>query len=371
MSLILNLDGAPGKNEDPILSLLRAMSGAALQSAIPNLSAALAAYRAPRAHIPIVAAVKGGGSCYLASFTRIYMDGAADELGSAKSALLRLFAPGVSIGGYAARAMGMDDIVTVNNNLHPTCHVGDWRGLNVHDMTAALIAHYPRDAIWVRGLNDRFHGGELSRLKAAGYIVAPSRPVDIFDSTGSGWKITRHLREDLNKLNRLPGLTPFAGGQLAKADFVTMERLSRSATVERHGNLMPHYKAPFFQACASWPDCLLVGLRDGRGRLRGFATIIQGADRLTCGTLGYDLADERARLIYPALMAMTMNEAIKTKRPFNIGYGAADFKRRRGTSQAMEMNAFYVGHLPAARRSLWQAVTAAMATLAGPVMKRL
>lgn len=356
---------------DPMLAFLSALAEEGLPAAIPNLSASLAAYKAPGVVIPLVRSIKGGGLCYLASFTRMYMDGAADELGASGSTLLRLFAPGVSIGGHAARALGMDDLVTVNNNLHPTCHVGDWSRLDIPEMTQALVEKHPNDAIWVRGLTDRWHANELQRLKSVGYDLAPSRPVDIFDPTQPDWKITRHLREDLNKLNRLPGLTPFVGGTFSKADFAAMERLTHSATVDRHSSLMPHYKAPFFQACAAWPDCRFVGLRDARRRLRAFATIVSGPDRLTCGTLGYDLADEKARLIYPALIAMTMKEAIEAKRPFNIGYGAAEFKRRRGTVQAMETNAFYVRHLPMTKRRLWQTVTSAMAALAGPVMKRL
>lgn len=222
-----------------------------------------------------------------------------------------------------------------------------------------------------RGLTDRLHAGELSRLKDAGYVIAPSRPIFILDATEQGWKMARHLREDVNKLERLPGMRPFVSGSLTEADFTTMARLSQSATVERHSPLMPQYGAPFFRACAGWRDCLFVGLRDASGTLRGFATIVADERRFTCGTLGYDLADEQARRIYPALIALTMQQAIEARRPFNLGYGAADFKRRRGAVVAMEMNAFYLRHLGGLKRAAWQSTTAAMSALAGAVVKRL
>jgi len=301
----------------------------------------------------------------------MYMDGAADELGGAASAMLRLFAPGVAAGGHAARALGMDDLVTIGNNLHPTSHADDWSRVDIPAMTKVLIDAFPNRALWVRGLTDRLHAGELARLREAGYMIAPSRPVLVFDPTVPGWKMTRHLREDMNRARRVPGLQAFAGGPFAEADFAAMARLSDSATVERHSPLMPQYRAPFFQAAAAWDACRIVGLRNHAGALCGFATMIVGGGAMTCGTLGYDLADEQARRIYPALIALTMNEAIDARLPFNLGYGADDFKRRRGAVQAMEMNAFYLRHLGGLKRAAWEATLRAMAALAGPVMKRL
>lgn len=356
---------------DGTLGFFAALAKVGLDAAIPNLSARLGAITAPDTVLPFVVGIDGGGACYLASFTRMYMDGAADELGGSNSALLKLFAPGVAVGGHAARALGMDDVVIVGNNLYPTSHLGDWSALDIGDMTAALIAKYPRHAIWVRGLTDRLHAEEIARLKRQDYVIAPSRPVEILDPTAPDWKIARNLRRDLKKLERLSGLKPFSGGSFSGADFSAMEHLSRSATVERHSTLMPHYAAEFFRACAQWPANRFVGLRDESGKLRGFATIVLGRRTITCGTLGYDLDEAEARQIYPSLIALTMEQAILERRPFNIGYGAADFKRLRGTLPALEMNAFYVRHLPALKRSLWQTTLAAMSALAGPVMRRL
>ncbi len=356
---------------DGALGFFAGLATLGLKAAIPNLNAKLGAIVGPKTALPYVVSVDGGGLCYLAGFTRMYMDGAADELGSSGNTLLRLFAPSVAVSGHAARALGMDDVVTVNNNLHSTCHVGDWSGLDIGAMTAALIAKYPRHAIWVRGLNDRLHADELARLKVQDYVVAPSRPVEILDPTVPDWKIASNLKKDFKKLDRLPDMKPIVGGPFSDADFAAMERFCRSATVERHSKLMPHYTAAFFRACAAWPDCHFVGLRDSAGALRGFATMFYGATRITCGTLGYDLNDEHARPIYPALSGMEMQQAIEAKLPFNIGYGATEFKRVRGTTPALELNAFYIRHLPIVKRNLWQATLSAMGQLAGAVMKRL
>jgi len=356
---------------DGTLGFFAALTKLGLKAAIPNLSAQLGAVVGPHAAVPFVVSIAGGGACYLSSFTRMYMDGAAQEFAASRNMLLRIFAPGLAVSGHAARALGMDDIVTVSNNLHSTSHIGDWSGLDSAAMTAALVAKYPRHAIWVRGLIDRLHPQELALLKAEGYVVAPSRPVEVLDPTPADWKIASNLRKDLKKIDRLPNLKPFVGGPFSDADFAAMERFCRSATVERHGILMPHYTSEFFRACAAWADCRFVGLRGAAGELRGFATMIMGSNRITCGTLGYDLNDQHARPIYPALNALEMEQAISARRPFNIGYGAAEFKRVRGTSPAIEMNAFHVRHLPGAKRSLWQTSISAMAGLAGPVMKRL
>jgi hypothetical protein len=134
---------------------------------------------------------------------------------------------------------------------------------------------------------------------------------------------------------------------------------------------MPHYTAEFFRACAGWADCRVDGLRDDAGNLHGFATMIIGPERITCGSMGYDLDGEHAQQIYRALNALQMQHAIALKRPYNVGYGATAFKRLRGTEPAMETNAFYVRHLPMVKRSMWQTSLKAMSGLADSVMKRL
>jgi hypothetical protein len=259
----------------------------------------------------------------------------------------------------------------VNNYLHPTSHVGDWSSLDVKDMTDAVVAAFPDQAIWVRGLTDYLHSSDLERLKTLGYAVAPSRPVELADPRRPDWKTKPNLRKDLNRLSRLPGLTPFVGGPFGEADFAEMERLCRSATVVRHGALMPQYTAAFFRACATWPACLFVGLRDDSGTIRGFATLISDERAMTAGTIGHEVGDPAARPIYPSLVALAMKVCIAKGKPFNVGYGAARLKRERGTRPVIEFNAFYVRHLNGATRALWYATIAAMSRLAGPVMARL
>lgn len=358
---------------EPTLRFFAALWKHGLKSAIPNLSARLGAVIGPKGAVPIVVSIDGGGLCYLASFTRMYMDGAADELGASGSTVLRLFAPGVAVGGHAARAFGMDEIVIVDNNLYPTSDIGDWSELEIGAMTKALIETYPRRAIWVRGLTDRLHGAEIDRLKENGFVVAPSRPVEILDPTPANWKAPTNIRKDLTRLNRVPNVKVHIGGPFNDADFAAMERLSHSATVERHSALMPHYGAAFFRASSEWSDCRFVVLRDERsGALRGFVSMITGPKRITCGTLGYDATDEEhGQRLYRALISFEIEQAMQARCPLNIGYGATALKRLRGTTPALEMNAFYISHLPVLRRRLWQTTLAAMSALAGPVINRL
>ncbi|MBI1211646.1 MAG: hypothetical protein GC190_09300 [Alphaproteobacteria bacterium] len=363
---------APGdETESGVSGFFAALTRIGVSKAIPNLKARLGAIVGAGTTLPYVVSVDGGGRGYVGSFTRMYMDGAADELGSSKNALLRLAAPGVAVSGHAARALGMDEIVTVNNNLHSTVHVPDWTGIDIGAMTAALIAKYPRHAIWVRGMTDRLNADDLARLKAQDYVIAPSRPVEILDPSAPDYKVSSNLKKDFKRLERIPGMTSFIGGAFSDTDFAAMERFCHSATVERHTKLLPNYTAAFFAACAAWSDCRILGLRDDGGALRGFATLIIGPTRITCGTLGYDMDAPDAKPIYPALSGMEMREAINARLPFNIGYGAVDFKRVRGTVPAMETNAFYIRHLPAVRRRLWATTLSAMSSMAGAVLKRL
>jgi hypothetical protein len=362
----------PPEQSDGIIGFFAALTKTGVSTAIPNLKARLGAVvDASGATLPYVISVDGGGRGYVGSFTRMYMDGAADELGSSKSALLRFAAPGVALGGHTARAFKMDDVVTINNNLHSTVHVPEWDGIDIGEMTAALIAKYPRHAIWVRGMTEHSNAADLARLKANDYVIAPSRPVEVLDPSAPDYKVSSNLKKDFKKLERVPGMHTFIGGRFNDADFDAMQRFCHSATVERHTKLLPNYTAEFFRACAAWSDCRILGLRDDNGTLRGFATLIVGRTRITCGTLGYDMTADDAKPIYPALSGMEMREAINARLPFNIGYGAVDFKRVRGTIPTMEMNAFYIRHLPAVRRRLWQATLSAMSNMAGAVLKRL
>jgi hypothetical protein len=354
------------------LAFFAALAKAGVGNVVTNLNAKLGCILSGSATLPYAVSVDGGGRGYVGSFTRMYMDGAADALGASKSIALRVAAPGVALSGSVARSLGMDDVVTINNNLHTTMHVPDWNDVDIGEMTAALIAKYPRHAIWVRGMVDCMNAAELDRLMRHDYVIAPSRPVEILDPRAPDYKISSNLKKDFKKLERIPGMKPFVAGSFNDADFEAMARFCHSATVERHTKLLPDYTPEFFRACTAWPDCRTVGLRDeASGALRGFATLMIAPKRITCGTLGYDMQADDAKPIYPALSGMEMREAINAHLPFNIGYGAVEFKRVRGTVPAMEMNAFYIRHLPAVRRRLWRATLAAMISMAGAVIKRL
>jgi hypothetical protein len=342
-----------------------------LPVAIPNLSARLGTASIDGQTIPFLVSVGGGGRCYLASFTRTFVDGGADALAKSSSRALKLLAPAINLGGPFTRVLGLDEHIVLNSTLFATCRADNWAGLDIAAMTQAFAGRYPAQALWVRGLVDRLHGDLLKRLDAQGYLLVPARPVEVLDPTPADWKASSNLRKDIKKLGRLESLTPFVGGPFGAADFETMARLCRLATVERHSALMPHYSAAFFEACAGWADCRIVGLRDTSGAIRGFANVVVGQDMIACGTIGYDLQDERAREIYPALNTLEMQQAIELRRPYNIGFGATEYKRVRGAVAAMEMGAFYLRHLPALRRHAWQTALATVRTMAGAVAKRL
>lgn len=350
--------------------LFAALAHDGLQAAIPNVSAVMGMAATDTHRIPFLVSTQGGGECYLASFTRTHVDGAAQALAGSDRFWLRALAPGFRLAGPLLRSLAMDDLVIVNANLFPTCTVDDWGNADVPAMIEAMTRRYPSHAIWVRGLTDRVHGRLLERLAAEGFAITPSRPVEIFDPAPP-WKATRQLRLDLNRLERLPGLRPFVGGPFPEEDFEAMSRLCRLATVDRHGHLMPQYTAAFFKACSTWPACLTVGLREPSGTLRAFANLIVGRDMIGCGTIGYDAEDEQAKGVYPALMALAIRQAAEMGLPFSIGYGATRFKRARGTQAAMEMGAFYIAHLTRRRRLSWRAMLAVMKRAAGPIGRRL
>src|SRR6185295_11378537 len=94
---------------DSTLIFLADLARIGLQKAIPNLNGKLGAVIGPNAAVPYIASNAGGGRGYLDSFTRMYMDGAADELASSKSRLLRLASPVAALSGGVARSFGMDD----------------------------------------------------------------------------------------------------------------------------------------------------------------------------------------------------------------------------------------------------------------------
>lgn len=362
-----SVSGCEGGQTDLFASLARE----GLQAAVPNVSAVMGMVTTDAHRIPFLVSTDGGGPCYLASFTRTYIDGAADVLAKSSSPALKFLAPGVLLAGPVTRAMGLDELVIVNSNLFATCVVEDWSDVDVAAMTEAFTGRYPTRAIWVRGAIDQLHGRLLEQLRAQGFMIVPSRPVEILDPTLPQWKPSSNLRKDFKKLARIAGLQAFVGGPFSAADFQTMARLCRLATVERHSPLMPQYSAAFFEACAAWPDCRIIGLREPSGKLHAFANVVVGRDMVACGTSGYDPADEQARKIYSALATLEMQQAIELRRPFNFGFGATQYKRLRGTEPAMEMGAFYVRHLPTLRRHAWQTTLGAIGAAAGPVARRL
>jgi hypothetical protein len=366
--------GALSTNEcqTNILKFFEGIARSGLGTAISNMSARLGGVVGPNASVPYLLASSGSDSCYLSSFTRLFMDGAAQEFAVGDNALLKLSCHPLRLSGRILRGLGLDDLVIVNSNLYSTCHVEDWPAADMSRVTAALIEMYPANAIWVRGLIDRFHQDDLTRLEQEGYLVSPARPVEILDASELDWKVPSNLKKDLKKIHKIQGAKPFVGGAFSDDDFEVMAGLCRKTTVDAHSTLMPQYTPEFFRACAHWDDCRFVGFRSiATGQIVGFATLITGSKVYTCGTLGFDSAGPHARLFYPALSALEMQQAVEARRPFNLGFGAVEFKRFRGTRSAVEMNALYVRHLPRLKRQMWTAIMAATRAAAGPVMRRL
>jgi hypothetical protein len=266
------------------------------------------------------------------------------------------------------RAAQFDRAVTINNWLLSTNLYPNDASPCVERMRDAAIAVAPTHAVWLRSLNARHNAAWLSAAKRAGFELIPSRQVYLIDEPRDAIRRHANLQRDMRLLDRT-SLVRSRGG-FESQDYVTMAKLYAQLYLDKYSHLNPQYTAAFLQAWHRAGLLEIEAVRDESGRMCAVVGTFALENTVTAPIVGYDTALPQDLGLYRMLMASVVAAAIERRRCINFSAGAAQFKRLRGATAAIEYSAVYSAHLSKSRRRAIGVVRAIAERVGVPFMKK-
>lgn len=260
-------------------------------------------------------------------------------------------------------------LVCVNNWMLSTNLYPQWNGEGVDELTRQLIARYPTHAVAFRSLNETTNRELLARLRAAGYLLAPSRQVYFLDGAATDWRKKQDVERDRSLLkNTAYRVVPH--DELTAADAPRMEHLYRLLYIEKYSPYNPQFTAVMLDECRQRGILRFAGLRTADGRLDGIVGWFERGGVMTVPIVGYDTALPQELGLYRLLTALVMREAAERKVLMNMSSGAAEFKRLRGARPELEYTAVYGPHLSWPRRAMWRTLAWLLTNVGAPILRK-
>ncbi|HYD88082.1 MAG TPA: hypothetical protein VEA80_11445 [Vitreimonas sp.] len=269
--------------------------------------------------------------------------------------------------GAALRRAQINRVVHVNNWMLSTNLHGCWRGEEVGAIRTLLTERFPAHALCVRSLNRWSDPDLCARFEADGWRLLPARQIYVTDDLAAEWAPRRDTRRDLALLERSPYRRDDLH-ELRPGDAQRIADLYALLYLDRYSQLNPAFTADFIDLTHRAGLFTYRGFRDGNGALATVVGCFIRGGVLTTPIVGYDTArppeEGLYRLCSLALAQMAMERGLK----LNGSAGAASFKRNRGARAVIEYSAYYVRHLPLARRSAIAALEQLLNRIALPIM---
>ncbi|WP_437579605.1 hypothetical protein [Sorangium sp. So ce887] len=267
----------------------------------------------------------------------------------------------VGLLGRVVTRAGFNRCVSINNWLLTTSPQNQLTRDELATLTAGLCRLFPEHALVMRAVDPREITAEAV-IAACGYRLIAHRPVHEWDPTRIA-RLSANQRAAVRKDLALFHDGPFSvrePKELAPAEAQRVAWLYHALYIGKHSRLNACFNAGFFHAVTSTgmsPIALLE--RKDTGELVAFVTYFEDPGRLVSSLVGYDPQLPRNSFpCYRMALAFTFRLSIERRKPLFLSTGAASIKRRRGSYEWMEHEAYFVQHLPRTRQLAWDAMAA-------------
>ena len=336
---------------------------------IANAHTELQVLRVDEAILPITLAQFHPANSYVCSPYAHYVAYGQEEFATLRNppleALLRLlFRP---LGWYFRRAR-LDEVVYVNNwllstNLYPA--------LTAEQVSAALrflVEAFPDRAIAFRSVDAEHNPVVYQALQAAGCRMIFSRSIYYQDVPSAHVQRRQHYRRDLKHFERTP-YTVVDGADLGLGDAARIVALYNDLYLRKYSYYNPQFTEAFITLCLQ-ERLLVIKAFEHTGRLDGVLGYFVRRGLLTPPLFGYDTCLPQSLGLYRLISTLTSLEGQRQGALVHFSAGVGAFKRARGGVNAIEYNAVYDAHLPAARRRPWALLHALMDRVAVPLIQK-
>jgi hypothetical protein len=236
-------------------------------------------------------------------------------------------------------------------------------------MTKSLADQYPAHFLAVRSLTRRRNAELLSSLEATGWVTMPSRQIFLVDD------VERDLlpRRDSKHDERLWQRSAFAYEELTEVSDSDAERIAELYELlylEKYSRLNPAYTPRFITLAHTIGLLKFLVFRDGDGVIQSFGGMQHAGSHATMPLLGYNTRMDQVHGLYRLACYAGARYAARNKLMFNMSSGATGFKRSRGATPEMEYTAYYLNHLPPARRYPFGVLRAVANRIGAPLLRK-
>jgi hypothetical protein len=271
--------------------------------------------------------------------------------------------------GAALKRAEIDRAIAVNNWLLSTNLYGELDRASLDAWLEEARDRWPTHAIWFRSLNDAWTSEWVAALRAAGFLMIPSRQVYLYSDIATNARHFPNLKTDFRLLQTAP-LRRCDGADFEHADWARAEALYNQLYLEKYSRLNPAYRAQFMEAWHRAGLLTVTGFRDDNGVLQAVVGTFERHSVVTAPIVGYDTSLPQKLGLYRLLMAAVLKDAADAGKRVNLSAGAAQFKRTRGGVGAIEYSAVLVAHLPKHRQRAVQVLRTLTEKVGVPLMRR-
>jgi len=276
-----------------------------------------------------------------------------------------------TIGGVAGllSLAKVDRVVHVNNWMMSTNLPVALEPALVVAQTADLTARFPTHLVAMRSLTRRHSSALMTAMVDAGWVLLPSRQVFLIDDVARDSFPHRDTRRD-ERLWQSGALTYEEPAALTQADADRIVELYNRLYLDKYSRLNPHYTSAFVRLTRRVGSIRYLLLRDDHGVIQGFGGMHAIGEHGTMPLIGYDTAVPQAQGLYRLTFHAGSRYAAHRGLKFNMSSGASQFKLNRGATAEMEFNAYFVRHLPRARRIPFAALQTVATRIGMPILRK-
>lgn len=298
---------------------------------------------------------------YVCSPYTHYVTYAKEELRELDGRVLRaVLAAALTLLGVVFRVCRMNRVVLVNNWLLSTNLYPPLRADQIAEVTAFLVARFPRHAIGFCSVDASLAGA----CAAAGCELVPGRRISRTRPGEQSAKHRKRWRRDLHLIARrgyrVVGVEP--------SDVERVVDLYGQLYLDKYSRNNPRFTAAFVRETLLGSTITYLGLTKD-GRLDGVLGYFVRDGVLTTPVFGYDRALPQRTGLYRMLSAVVYDVAAREGLEVNDSAGAAGFKRLRGAVAEIEHRAVHVRHLPPRQRIGWQLLAVVLRRVAVPLLE--
>jgi len=283
--------------------------------------------------VTVGAADQGPDATWLTSLVSALIGTPREEAAQPHTYVGAAVRAGLGLAEKAAIASGVDTAVIVNNSLLSVSPLGPSHLAGLSAALTAAVARWPTRIVAARGIVAAPEAVRQCAAMASG-VALPSRVSYAFDLTRGALPDKINATRDAAFLKKA-GLDIVSHADFTDADIAEAHRQYLAVYIGRHGARNPRLTETFFRSVHRSRAAEFWGLRSA-GNLAAFVALRDHGDFLSVPLIGYRTDADKKAGLYRQIFALALEVGQTRNAVVNFGAGAAQYKKLRGGSAAIE-----------------------------------